>query len=311
MLGPVAFEIRPLDFGDKIGATFKLYQSNLTTLITIVAVVVIPLQLLSALVGWLFASDLPIDPETGVVDVEALDTSLIVGFIGTAMILAIITVIATLVATAGVMKAIADDALRETPDWQDSLRFAWSKIGPLLIGSILYGFGLVGVFIVGAIVMIALVVVLDAFGAFVGVLVFIAAAVFAVVLAISWSIWVPAVLVEHKSGAEALGRSNDLIKGRRWPTLGYLIVIYIIVGLINGIAGGALVGLFGDPLARTVINIALMVLTTPIAATAIVVLYFDSRVRRGHFDAEQLAVELGGPDPNRDFGQFGELPPED
>ena len=78
---PVAFEIRPLDFGDKIGATFKLYQSNFTTLITIVAVVVIPLQLLSALVGWLFASDLPIDPETGVVDVEALDTSLILGFI--------------------------------------------------------------------------------------------------------------------------------------------------------------------------------------------------------------------------------------
>jgi len=306
----VALDLRPLDFGDKIGATFKVYQSNFTILITIVAIVVIPLQILAALVGWLFANDLPIDPDTGLIDAEAIEASMIVGFLGTAILLAIITAIGTLLATAGVMKAIADHALGAAPDWQDSLRFAWSKIGPLVVGSIFYGLGLAGVMVAAVIALIVLVAMLDAFGAFVGVIVLIGAVVFVVVLAVSWSVWVPAVLLENKSGAKALGRSNDLTKGRRWPTLGFLVVIYIIVGLINASVGGMLSRLFSDPLAQTVINIALTVFTTPIAAAAIVVLYFDHRVRSEPFDIEHLANELGG-DPGRDFGQFGTLPPDE
>ena len=303
----MALETRPLDFGDRLGAAFKLYGSNFKTLIAIVAVVVIPLQLLSALVGWQFARDFEVDPETGFVDIDAIDGGDIVGFAALAIVLGIITAIGTLLATAGVMKAVADDALGEEPNWQDSLRFAWSKIGSLIGGSILYALALAGVLILAVVVFIAFVALFEGFGVLLGVILLIAAMVFVVILGVSWSVWVPAVIVEGKSAGEALSRSNDLIKGRRWPALGYLFVMGILVGLINGVAGGALLAIFSDALAQSVINIALTVLTTPITAAAIVVLYFDQRVRNEGFTVDDLAAQIGAAGDD----VFGSLPPQD
>lgn len=298
----MALELRPLDFGDRIGAAFKLYGANLVTLITIVAIVMVPVQLLVVLLGWLFARDFPLDPETGFIDVDAIEASDVVGWVVLFIVLAIISFVGTLLATGGVMKAIADDALGNDPDWQDSLRFALSKLGPLALGSILYGLGLAGVAVLGVIVLIAVTAVFDALGAVIGAVGLFVAIVY---LAVSWSIWVPAVLVEGKSATEALGRSLQLIKGRWWPTFGYLLVIYILVGLINGVAGGALLALVSEPIIESVINIVLTVLTTPITAAAVVVLYFDQRVRNEGFTVEDLAAHLdaAGDDP------FGSLPP--
>ena len=304
--GRMALELRPLDFGDRLGAAFKLYGANWKTLITIVAIVIIPLQLLAALVGWLLARDFAVDPETGFVDIDAIDGGDIVGFAVLVIVLGIITAIGTLLATAGVMKAVADDALGGEPNWQDSLRFAWSKIGSLIGGSILYGLALAGVLILAVVVFIALIALLDAFGVLLGVILLIAALVLVVILGVSWSVWVPAVIVEGKTAGEALGRSNDLIKGRRGPALGYLFVMGILVALINGVAGGALVAIFTDALAQSVINIALTVLTTPITASAIVVLYFDQRVRNEGFTVDDLAAQIGAA---TDGGAFGSLPP--
>lgn len=301
----MAFDLRPLDFGDRLGAAFKLYGSNFVTLVAIVAVIIIPLQLLSALVGNLLATDVPVT-ESGVIDVDALDAGVIVGIAATAIALAIITAIGALLATAGAMKAIADDALGRKPHWQDSLGYAFSKIGALIAGTVLYALGLIAVALLGVVAIVILGAVIGAAGVVVGGIALIAALI---ALVVSWSIWVPVVIVEDKGGFEALGRSNQLIDGRRWPVLGYLITMAIIVGLINAVLGGILLGIFDDPAspAQTVVNIALAVLTTPITAAAIVVLYFDQRVRSEAFDARDLAAQMGSTDGD----PFGSLPPDD
>jgi hypothetical protein len=300
-----------MDFGDRMGATFKLYRSNFATFVTITAVIIVPLQLVSILVGGLLSRDLPVDPETGLVDVAAIDRATIVAYTAAFIVATIIAAIGSLLATGGITKAAVDSGVGRTADWQDSLGFAVKKLGPLIAGTILFGLGILGVVVTGTLATVVLMLLIDGFGALIGVIGAIAAAVF---LGVSWSIWVPPVLVEGKGAAAALGRSTELVRGRRWPILGYLIVVYLLIGLIDAIAGGVVLGFTRAAssagafnLLQPVVNIALTVLTTPIAASAIVVLYVDQRVRAGSFDAFDLAADLAAADDN----PFGSLPPDD
>ncbi len=311
----VAVELRPLGVGEKLYAAFSLYRRNFGTLIAIVAVIVIPIQILAVIVGTVFSSEeLPVDPETGLTDLTAIDASFIAGFVATALLLALISFIGTLLATAGVMKAIADDYLGEPPNWQDSLRFAFSKIGPLVAGMLLFALGVIGVFIAGTIGTVILALIAGPL-ALIGI---IALFVFAVILVISWSIWVPAVVVENMSGAKALTRSNQLVKRRRWPVLGFLLVVYLIVGLVSFAAGAVLILLIPSEstAAESIVHTVLAILTTPFIAGAIVVLYFDQRVRVEAFDVDLLASQISGtPLPQapipKEFGSLdGEEPPE-
>ncbi len=306
----VAVELRPLGVGEKLDAAFSLYRRNFGTLLAIVAIVIIPLQALSIVFASVLASnDIIVDPVTGDIDSAVLTRVLFVG-----LLVLLITAIGTLLATAGVMKAIADDYVGEHPNWQDSLRFAFSKIGPLVAGVILFALGIIGVLVAG----IVATGILAAIGGPLGLIGFIALFVFLGILVISWSIWVPAVVVENRSGAKALARSNQLIKGRRWPALGYLFVVYLIVVVVT-IAAAAVLLLFipgESTAAESIVNIVLALLTTPFTAAAIVVLYFDQRVRNEAFDVELLAAQIGGtPLPQapipKEFGSLdGEEPPE-
>ena len=304
----MALELRPLGFGDRIGAAFKLYGANFATLMLIVAVIVIPLGLIGALVTEAFSPDFSVD-ENGIIDIDAIEADQVIGFVAVIFFVAIISALGTLLATGGVMKAVADDIIGEPGDWQDSLRYAWSKIGPLIIGSILYGLGLLGAIIGGLVVVGVLVALFDAIGGLIG---GIALAVGIVFLVVSWSIWVPTVIVEDLRATDALRRSFHLVKGRRWPVFGYFLTMYILVILIAAVLGGVFGGILGvldDPgvVANSVANIAVQVITTPISAAAVVVLYFDQRVRNEAFDVQDLAAHMrsGGDDA------FGSLPPQD
>lgn len=300
----MALETRPLDFGERIGAAFKLYQANFVTFITITAVIVVPLQLLSVLLGAWLSRDLPIDAETGLVDLEAVDTGTALRYAAAILAAVVITAIGSLLATGGVTKAAADDAIGRNRDWQDSLRYALGRLGSLIAGSFLFGLGIVGVVLTGILATVVLVTVIDALGALLGIVATIVGAAF---LVVSWSIWVPPVIVERFGATAALARSAELVRGRRWPILGYLLVVGLLVGLINGVAGGVIAGLVSGGaglLVETVLNIALAIVTAPIYASAIIVLYFDQRVRNEGIEPIIADLRAADDDP------FGSLPPE-
>ncbi len=279
----VVVELRPLGVGEKLDAAFSLYRRNFGTLIAIVAVIVIPFQLLNALL----APDPIIDS-----DLEFNGGALFM-----LLLLTVLGFVANTLATGSAAKAIADDYLGETPNWLDSIQYGADRLWPLVLGSILFGISV-----------------------FVGLIFFV---IPGVILWVSWSIWVAVVIVEDMSATGALGRSNRLVKGRRWPVFGYFILIYLIVWLITAIVGGLLGAVLlggAEPgqvtVAGTVVGIVLALFTTPFVVAATVVLYFDQRVRVEAFDVDLLASQISGtPLPEapipEEFGSLdGEEPPE-
>jgi hypothetical protein len=125
----------------------------------------------------------------------------------------------------------------------------------------------------------------------------------AVVLCLS----LPALLFEGGGPFHAFGRSRSLVKGRFWPTLGLLLVGYLLVAIIGAIIQAILVGIAGAsgssvvPSAiATVIGSTLSnAITTPYLAAVLTILYFDMRVRKEGFDLQLMAGEMGAPhDPD-------------
>ena len=165
---------------------------------------------------------------------------------------------------------------------------------------------------------------LAAVGILVGVLGSLAATVFAVIVAIRWSLAVPAVMLEHLGPMTSLGRSWRLVRRSSWRVLGILLLVQIIVtiaGLIIEVpfrlAGGtSTFGLSaGHPSAVATIvsgigGIVGATLTAPLAAGAIVLLYTDLRMRREGMDITlQAAAQGAAGGQGADGGQPGAAGP--
>jgi hypothetical protein len=99
----------------------------------------------------------------------------------------------------------------------------------------------------------------------------------------------------------------NLIRGRWWPALGLQLLMAIIAAIVNAIisqpfslmAGSG--GFFGDTVTSTgdVLINAIgstigSIFTTPLAAIAVVLLYFDLRVRKEGLDVRMVADSLDG-----------------
>ncbi len=271
-------QLRPLSVGETIDAVFTIYRSNFTTLITISGVILVPILLVSGLLQLSFVNDM-------INDVESLSPGQTPNFgdifnagaIFGGFLIGLFTWAAQALASGAVVKAVADTYLGDEPEWQESIRFALTRLGALLAGSFLFGLG------VG--------------------LGFVFLLIPGIFLALSWAVFAPAIVIEGKSGSGGLGRSWELVKGRRWQILGTFIILYIIVavaGLIIALILGGLLGAGSDGafnFANIIVNIISGVLTTPLMAIATVVVYFDLRVRKEAFDVALLAGAVGRPAP--------------
>ena len=127
----------------------------------------------------------------------------------------------------------------------------------------------------------------------------------AVYLAVRWSLVVAAMMAEDVGPIRGLGRSWSLVSGSWWRTLGIL----LIVGILQSIISYALLILFtlfadifstGDFRSALVSvgSTLLSALVSPITTIAVVLLYFDLRVRKEGLDLDQLAQQTSpGPAP--------------
>jgi hypothetical protein len=106
--------------------------------------------------------------------------------------------------------------------------------------------------------------------------IFVATIPLAVYYAVSRAFALPIVMAEHCSGRTALRRSRLLIKRRWWRTAGPLAVV-LGLGLAVGPVAG-IVLLLGTDLSATLIDVVsslLFAVAMPVAAAAVVYLYFD------------------------------------
>ena len=126
-------QLRPLSVGETLDATFSIYKDRFKTMVTIVAVVLVPIGILSAIINASLVSDVESNLETGLLDFG--------GSIAAASIVSVLAWIAQMLATAGVVKAVAGEYLGGSVTWQAALDAARQRLGALLLGSFLIALG--------------------------------------------------------------------------------------------------------------------------------------------------------------------------
>jgi len=176
--------------------------------------------------------------------VALLTTAIIIG-----VLIALVTWIVGTTTTGIVTKYASDQIEKGTSDLGASLNFTISKLPSLLIAQ----------FIAGILTAIGLL------------LFFIPS----IIIAIMFSLIIPAIIVEQKGAFESLGRSRRLVSNRWLKTFAFLLVVGIILGTVIGI-----VNLLTLPLNTTYPNISFLIVNiafsfvAPISPIAITYLYY-------------------------------------
>lgn len=192
-----------------------------------------------------------------------------------------------------VYRAVTDVALGRPATIGVVLRETLARYWPLL--------GLVGLFFVFALVW----AIAELIGLVLLVLPGLAVFCAAVYFLVRWSLTVAAMMAEDIGPIRGLGRSWNLVKGQWWRTFGILVIVAILQTIITYalfILFGLIAALFstGDFQAALVQvgSTLLSALVSPITTIAVVLLYFDLRVRKEGLDLDQLAQQTTpGPAP--------------
>ena len=284
-----ATALRPLGIGEVLDTGIKIYRANAATLIKLVLVVVAPVTALTELVTASAESNDPgttFDPLTG----ETVTGDNFWTLVAATLVVALLGLVASVLATGACFKAVADAYLGHATDWRRSLGFAARRLGSNVWITFLSGF-------------LALL------------------AAFACILPGVW-LWfafgvaVPVLLTEGLRGRKAMGRSYRLVRNRWWSVFAALglslLLASILEGVLTGLAAAvdvaapsSLGSYVVDFLAQTLAS----ALTTPFTAAVTVVVYFDLRVRKEAFDLELLAEQLGVEPPAGSVAPTVELVP--
>ena len=271
--------LRPLRVGETLDVAIKLYRANFTQLVRIVAIVTAPAQVLLVLLQASLPDDIqrtsssgfdqfgqqPVEPE--------FDGKKFTAFLVGTLAIAIISFIASEIATAASFRSIGAAYLGEQQPWGDSLRYAarrWRSILWLtIIKDLLIGIGFLACLIPG------------------------------IYFYAAFSVTTPILMLEGVRGRKALSRSRALVKGRWRPVAGVLLIGNLLTSIVGAGLGAGLAGaLFaGNELAtavaRAIAGIVSSALTVPVLASIITVVYIDLRVRKEGFDLELLAETVG------------------
>jgi hypothetical protein len=269
--------LRPLDLGDILDGTFRLYRNNFVLLLTIVAVVQVPLAILRTLLAILAGTDaaeqllnagngLP----PGFPGADWFTIYLAYANAPAATILGLLDayVVQVLIVVA-LVYAVSRRYLNLPVTLGETYRYAVNKIITVIVANILLGIGtaiLIGLPF-GCLFAILIIGVAgvgagalndggssDAFaalglvGGLFGLLLVVALVIAALLLTVRLSFYPQTVVVEGQGPIECLTRSWKLVAGQMWRTLGIYLVISILGSVLLGIilllfiALGALLG---------------------------------------------------------------------
>ena len=124
---------------------------------------------------------------------------------------------------------------------------------------------------------------------------------------VGWIAVMPVMFVENTGLIAAMGRSWRLVEGRWWRTFLIVFLMFILIEVVGSALGAFLLlgqtvlQIFLSPFLSFAISegasVLLSSLVNPILQIAIVLIYFDLRVRREGLDLFQLAQHLAAPQP--------------
>ena len=273
-----ALELRPLRVGEILDAGIKITTKRFGALAKLVAVVTVPIQVVSAFVTLSTTSDDPLSTNTSTTG--EIDGDLWTQLAGN-LVVSLLGLLATLIALAACTRIVAGAYFGEGADWRESLRYAGRRLPSLLWLGLLYG------------LMVAVGTV--------------ACVIPGIWLAVAYAVSIPALLIEDTRGTHALRRSFRLVRRRWWPTFGVLLLGLLLINVVQTTLSLPLLGILlaggGDPnvvvfvVASTITGTIGTVVTTPFLVAMLVVVYVDLRVRKEGLDLQLLAQRVGATPP--------------
>ena len=248
----------PRRIGEILSTAFQLYRRHWRTLMAIAAVVVVPLALLQYGVGHWFRTN-----GQQLQDPAEVSTSFW-AVAGASLLAALVGLLLYQVLTGAITRNIAAEVAGQDLDLEQSYRFGFARLGPVLVVSILVGLATL-----------------------LGLIVFIIPGIY---IGVRLAVSTQALVVEDKRGTEAMRRSWDLVGGHWWHAAFTLLVAALITGVVNGVitapfgAGAWFLQGIAAAVATTV--------TMPYGALVGVLLYLDLRARKERLDLDTLNADL-------------------
>jgi hypothetical protein len=269
-------ELRPRGIGEILDSSVALYRARFTRLLRVAAVVVIPVQMLSALV---LLSAQPDDFNVNVRGTVTPQYTSPTTQFAAIVVIAVVGVLSTALIVAACARIIGDAYIDRSSDAGEAFKAVRPRV-----------FAIAGT----ALIVIAA----EALG-------FLACFVGALVPLTFFAVATPALILEGIGVSAAIGRSVALTKTHVWHVLGLVLTTQLLSSVLNfSLAAAAQIlvhtngGTVASVIAQTIANVIAGVLTTPFVATATVILYFDLRVRDEAFDV-QLLMQRNDARPTR------------
>lgn len=306
---PAPNRLRPLNLGDVLDGAFRLAVAHWRAFAIGLGIVVVPLSLLSTLAVTLAVGTAPgfmemlNDPDVAENFVEGTVTPGDFTGVANAFGALALTGLAGLLLTPliyGIAVHVAAVGYRAGEvDPMDSVRTSARRYFPLLGITILLGLVPLIIFLSPLVlVIVGAVTGADALSV-VGGIGFLVSLVFAVIAAVRLTVAVPALVMERVGPVQALRRSNELVKGKTGLTFGTILVVFIIItiiGLVLSLPFSLLAGAVGNTagaVVETVGQIVSSLVQNALLGAAVVLIYFDRRVRTEGYDLTELAGEIG------------------
>ncbi|MBI1744581.1 hypothetical protein HYR54_16155 [Candidatus Acetothermia bacterium] len=263
--------LQPLSMGDLFDEVFSLYRNNFVLIVGITGLVNIPINIFTKLWESSLVRGSPFR------DITSTD-------LVTPVVLLLLSLVSLYLSQAALTKAIAERYLGHASSIASAYNFALHRFFPFVGTLFLVGLA----WVVGVVTLIGWIFVFF------------------------WLIFVnPVFVVEDRAFGDAMGRSRELAK-QNWGRIflvGLLIalltwVVSLGIGLFSRFFFGAFPQGIQAVLAGVIEGLA-EALATPIGLSALVLLYFDIRVRKEGYDLEILAQEMAA----RAAGTPGNVPP--
>lgn len=322
----------PLGLGDLLDRAFRLYRARFMPFLITSALFLVPFSLISGLLtgrfitGYMDALGAVVEstnapPETFLSEFfgsvgNFLGSMLLMGILGL-----LINAVVTLALANHSIAALHDETMTLREGLRRGLRRFWAFVWMNILQAL--GIGLATLAIV--IVLVVAVAAIAFIGAAVGsaafdsnnvfatialVLVLVCGYVFAVLLVLApalylsarWVAATPALVAEDLGATGALKRSWQLTHGRVWRAIGYVVLLYLITAIVVSLPVGLIqqiliVALPSSALAiatlfSTALSSLFSVVWTPLYVCAIVLLYYDLRVRSEGYDLDLRVQQL-------------------
>lgn len=255
----------PRSLLDILVETFRIYKRNPIRLLAIVAIVEIGLGFMWSIPD--FSGLRPSTPEGG--------TASLTHLIPIGIMLVVASIMGLSLMQGALIHAISEQYLRQSISIGRAFRFAWERLAALAGAMILVLFVTTGILVVSIGFTVSI-------SPDVGYIFVAAGFCVGLYLMVRWSFILQVALLERLGPLAAMSRSSALVKRNWWRVMNMTIIIGIITVGISIILGT--VPTIGPTLGS--------ILSTPVFAIGITLLYYDLRVRKEEYNLDLLAAEL-------------------